>query len=92
MVWDDFNEAHIWERHQATRTEVEEVCYGDPDQLKAEDAHTGRLRIIGPKRDGKLLVIIISPQGNGVFYPVTARQPKRQEIRQYTIWKGDEQP
>jgi len=25
-VWDTFNEAHIWERHQLTRAEVEEVA------------------------------------------------------------------
>jgi len=23
LVWDSFNEAHIWERHQLTRAEVE---------------------------------------------------------------------
>jgi len=26
LVWDSFNEAHIWERHQLTRAEVEEVA------------------------------------------------------------------
>ena len=28
LVWDSINEAHIWERHQLTRAEVEEVAYG----------------------------------------------------------------
>jgi hypothetical protein len=26
LVWDSFNEVHIWERHQLTRAEVEEVA------------------------------------------------------------------
>ena len=30
LVWDSFNEVHIWERHQLTRVEVEEVAYGRP--------------------------------------------------------------
>jgi hypothetical protein len=26
LEWDNFNEAHIWKRHQLTRAEVEEVA------------------------------------------------------------------
>ena len=33
LVWDDFNEAHTWERHQLTRTQVESICYGDAEQI-----------------------------------------------------------
>ncbi len=54
LIWDDWNEAHIWERHHLTRAEVvEEVCYGDPEHLKLEDTHSGRYRVIGPKREEK---------------------------------------
>jgi hypothetical protein len=35
LVWDTFNEAHIWERHQLTRAEVEEVAYGPAKNLYA---------------------------------------------------------
>ena len=35
LVWDSFNEVHIWERHQLTRAEVEEVAYGRPENLYA---------------------------------------------------------
>jgi hypothetical protein len=28
LVWDSFNEAHIWERHQLTRAEVEDTANG----------------------------------------------------------------
>lgn len=92
LLWEPgVNDAYIWERHRLTRAEVEEVCYGDPEWLKVEDANVGRLRVIGPKHDGKLLVVILSPQGNGVFYPVTAKPPKRQEIRRYNAWKQEKQ-
>ncbi len=91
LLWElGVNDAHIWERHQLTRAEVEAVCYNDPERLKVEDAKEGRLRIIGPKQDGKLLVIILSPQGDGVFYPVTAKPPKRQEIRRYNTWRTEQ--
>ncbi len=89
LLWEPgINDAHIWERHHLSRAEVEEVCAGDPEELHVEEAHDARLRVIGPRRDGKLLVVILKPQGSGVFYPVTARPPKRQEIRRYNDWKA----
>ncbi len=92
LLWElGINDAHIWERHHLTIAEVEEVCYGDPEWLKVEEAKEGRQRIIGPKRDGKLLVIILASQGNGLFYPVTAKPPKRQELRRYNEWKAGKQ-
>jgi len=42
LVWDSFNEAHIWERHQLTRAEVEEVAYGPPENLYARQTYGGR--------------------------------------------------
>lgn len=68
LLWEpDINEAHIWERHHRTRAEVEEVCYGSPEFLKVEDAKEGRLRVIGRRQDGRLLVVILSPQGKEYF-------------------------
>jgi uncharacterized DUF497 family protein len=92
LLWEpDINEAHIWERHHRTRAEVEEVCYGNPEYLKVEDAREGRIRVIGRRLDGRLLVIILAPQGNGVFYPVTAKPPNRQEIRRYEAWRKEKE-
>jgi hypothetical protein len=45
---------------------------------------------MGPWRDGKILVVILNPQGAGKFYPVTAKQPKRQELRRYNEWKAQQ--
>ncbi len=90
LAWDQENEAHIWERHHRTRAEVEEVCLSDPNQLYTEDTHDNRLRIIGPRQDGsgRLLVIIVGAEGEGVYYVVTANPPNRQEIRRYNAWKA----
>ncbi|MBF6591035.1 MAG: hypothetical protein IVW57_10995 [Ktedonobacterales bacterium] len=91
FIWEPgINDTHIWERHHRTREEVEDVCYGDPKWLKGEDTKEGRLRVIGPRADGKrLLAIILASQGSGSFYPVTAKPPNRQERRRYTAWKEE---
>ncbi|HJT55604.1 MAG TPA: hypothetical protein VJ761_03845 [Ktedonobacteraceae bacterium] len=81
------NEQHIWEKHHISRTEVEEVCYGSPANMLVEVAHDGRYRLIGPRLDGRILVVILSDKGEGKYYPVTAKQTKRQELRRYTNWK-----
>ena len=49
LVWDSFNEAHIWERHRLTRAEVEEVAYGPPANLYARQTYGSRFLVIGPK-------------------------------------------
>jgi uncharacterized DUF497 family protein len=91
LDWDHVNEPHIWEKHHISRAEVEEVCYGDPENLLVEDAYNGRYRVIGPRQDGKLLVVILSPKGAGIYYPVTAKPTKRQELRRYQNWKEGKQ-
>lgn len=91
LIWEDWNRTHIWERHQLAQEEVEEVCYGDPERLKVEDTHNNRFRVIRPKHDGKLLVIILAPEGEGRYYVVTAKPPKRQELRRYQQWRAEKQ-
>lgn len=91
LEWDDVNAQHIWEKHHISREEVEEVCYGDPTHILVEDAHDGRYRVIGPRHNGKILVVILTAKGNGRFYPVTAKPTKRQELRRYTTWKAGNQ-
>jgi uncharacterized DUF497 family protein len=81
-----------WERHQLTPEQVEEVCYGSPENILVEETHSSRLRVIGPKNNGKLLVIILAQEGPNTYYVVTAKPPKRQELRRYQDWKGDAKP
>ena len=88
LVWDSFNEVHIWERHQLTRAEVEEVAYGRPENLYARQAYGGRFLVIGPKADRRLLVLILAPKGSGNYYPVSARPADRKERGEYREWKA----
>jgi uncharacterized DUF497 family protein len=91
LVWDSFNEAHIRERHQLTRAEVEEVAYGPPENLYARQTYGGRFLVIGPKADRQLMVLILAPKGSGKFYPVSARPADRKERREYREWKAGTQ-
>jgi uncharacterized DUF497 family protein len=90
LVWDSFNESHIWEKHQITRAEVEEICLSDSPSFLVEVTHDGRYRVIGPRNDGKVLVVILAPEDEerGIYYPVTEKQTKRQELRRYIAWKA----
>lgn len=87
--WDEWNKAHSWERHQLTSEQVEEVCYGSSENILIEETYSHPLRIIGPKIDGKLLVVILAEEEPNTFYVVTAKPPKRQELRRYHHWKGE---
>lgn len=87
LIWDRFNEAPIWERHQLTRADVEEVAYGSPELLKVQQTYGERFLVIGPKADKRLLVLILAPKGIGKFYPVTARPADKKERLEYRQWK-----
>ena len=91
LVWDTFNEAHIWERHQLTRAEIEEVAYGPPENLYARQTYGGRILVIGPKADRRLIVLILAPKGSRIYYPVSARPADRKERREYREWKAGTQ-
>ena len=91
LVWDSFNESHIWERHQLTRAEVEEVAYGPAENLYARHTYGSRFFVIGPKADRRLMVLILAPKGPGKYYPVSARPADRKERREYREWKAGTQ-
>jgi uncharacterized DUF497 family protein len=88
LIWDDFNEAHIWERHQLTRARVEEVCYGDARNIQIDITYGGRLLIVGPGKDNKLYAIVLGPEGENTYYPVSARRASKKERRAYDEWKA----
>ena len=87
LIWDSFNEAHIWERHQLTRADVEEVAYSSSELLKVQQTYGERFLVIGPKADKRLLVLILAPEGAGKFYPVSARPAGKKERLAYSEWK-----
>ena len=91
LVWDDFNEAHIWERHQLTRLQVEEVCYGDASNIHLKTTFGGRLLLVGPGQDGKLYAIVLASEGENIFYPVSARRASKKERSEYAAWQAGTQ-
>lgn len=81
LLWDAFNEEHIWERHQLTKEQVVEACYGDPQQIHVEDTYNNRYLITAPLQNRKLLALVLSPLGEGRYYPVSARIASKKERR-----------
>ena len=78
-VWDAWNVTHI-ARHGVTRSDVEEVV-GSPNLTVP--GHQSRLILVGPRADGRILVVVLDPEPGGFFYCVSARKANRREIRRY---------
>ena len=53
-----------------------------------EPGHGGRYVLIGPTNSGRMLAIILEPEGAGVFFRVTARPASRKERRRYETTRG----
>lgn len=87
LIWDAWNVAHI-ARHEVIPDEVEEACHGDP---YTDEGKKGRIRLVGPTRSGRMLVVILDPEEErGVYYPVTARTASRKERRLHREQSGGE--
>jgi len=86
LIWDTWNIAHI-ARHDVIPDEVEEVCHGHP---VTSQTYQGRIRVIGPTSNQRMLTVILAPtEERGVYYyPVTARPADRKERRQYHEQRG----
>lgn len=90
LRWDAWNISHILERHNMTPERVEEACHADASDIKVELTHDKRLLVLAPLADGFLIAVVLAPEGDGIYYPVTARQTKRQERRRYAEWKASQ--
>lgn len=96
LVWEERNLVHSWDRHRITQALVEEVCFGDPDNLHVSDTYEGRLLVTGPTRDGQLLAVVVSathernPYGPGVYYVISARVASKRERNHYRAWKAEQ--
>lgn len=86
LLWDDWNVVHI-ARHGVTPDDVEEVCQGD---YLVRQTYEGRFLVIGPNASGNLLSAVLAPEGEGIYYVVTARPAAKQERRIYRQTKGGE--
>jgi uncharacterized protein len=84
LIWDTWNIAHI-ARHEVRPEEVEEVCHGP---AVARQTYAGRTLIIGPTRAQRMLAVVLDPEAENEWYPVTARPASRQERRLYREEQG----
>lgn len=86
LIWDPWNVGHI-ARHKVTPEEVEEACHGDP---LVQQGKVGRTVLIGPTAAGRMIEVVLDPEGGGVYYVVTAHPASRKDRALYRREKGDE--
>ena len=79
LLWDDWNLEHI-ARHRITTAEVEDVCFGDPWDLRAGG---GKRSLYGQTDAGRYVLVIVVSRGEGLFYPISARDMTQAERRRY---------
>jgi hypothetical protein len=88
LPWEpEVNEAHIRDKHGPTRQQVEEVCAGD---VLVQEGYGGRVVLVGPTRAGRMLEVVLEPEGNGEYYVVTAHPASRKDRALYRRETGIE--
>jgi uncharacterized DUF497 family protein len=86
LLWDDWNEEHI-ARHNVTIPEVEDVCFGNPWELRGKG---GTRAVYGQSSEGRYLFVVLGDRGDGLFYPITARDMTQTERRRFRQATGDD--
>lgn len=85
LLWDSWNIHHI-ANHHVIPEEVEEVCHGEPFILRGQQK--GRLVLIGPTAEKRLLAVILEAKGRGVYYPITAYPADNRDKALYNRLRG----
>jgi uncharacterized DUF497 family protein len=58
-------------------------------QPVTSQTYNGRIRVIGPTHNHRMLTVILAPTDEpGIYYPVTARPADRKERRNYDEPRG----
>lgn len=87
LIWEEWNINHI-ARHNVTPDEVAEVCHGNH---LAYSSYKGRLVLIGPTQQKRILSVILDPEPEtGTYYPVTAYDASRKDRKFYRTKLGGE--
>jgi hypothetical protein len=88
LVWDTWNIEHI-ARHDVTPEEVEEACNGN---YSIRETYGGRLMMISPTQNGRLLAIVLAPKTEaGAYYTVSAWTASGKLRRFYEEEHGNEE-
>jgi len=59
------------------------VCMANVYLLLTSKTHPHRPLFVGPTADGRMLVIVLDSEGDGIYYPVSGRPAHRIERRYY---------
>lgn len=83
--WDASNATKVWERHQVTPTEFEEVSFNRPMIVGDDERHSAseeRLYGLGQTDAGRLLFIVFTIRGR-LIRVISARDMSRKERKVY---------
>ncbi len=85
LYWDENNEEHLWQSHQVTPDEVEEVLFGlegeEPTYLLRRDGDY--YKVYGEARNGRLLKMVAERMDNGQWRVFAAKAMDPQETRKF---------
>ena len=82
LLFDDENEAKF-ERNGVTVFEVQDVYDRYPRFFPNRPGRRATYVMLGPTRDGRMLVVPIEHLGEGIWRPVTAFEPTPQQAGRY---------
>ena len=82
LRWDPLNVGHIArEGHEVTPQEVEYITFSEESIMRY--VRGGRILILGPTHNQRILAAVLDPEGEGVWYCVSARSASRKERELY---------
>lgn len=83
--WDGGNAPKLWDRHQVTPGECEQVFFGEPLLIAPDVRHSQRERrwaAWGRTTEGRALAVVFTLRGEQIR-PLSARDMNRKECRLY---------
>lgn len=91
LRFDEWNREHLARPgHNVSEREAREVV-ANPDAIVLM-SYKDRPLFLGRTRAGRMLVIVLDPEGNGVYYPVSGRPASKKERELYKQLKTRNTP
>lgn len=87
LRFDDWNRAHLArEHHEVSEEEARQVVVSLASLVWI--SYGDRPVFLGPTAKGRMLVVVLDPEGDGVYYPVSGRPASRKERALYARTRG----
>ena len=83
--WDEWNTEKIWEKHQVSHAECEQVFFNQPFVVSEDIAHSqeeARFYVLGKTDTGRTLFLVFTIRDE-LIRVITARDMSRKERRIY---------